>query len=94
MDTLLQFEQEEMSESILTLAAVARIADDERATLKAIEPNFPDGVGVLIEDDKEIPLTIREACNKIIHSKASRFELQWAEENPIWARWYKAQAMK
>jgi hypothetical protein len=91
MDDFRQFEEEEISEWILTLAAVARITDDELGTLKTIEPNFPDGVGVLEEGGKQVPLTIREACNKVIHAKTVHYEFGWTEENPIWGRWFRAQ---
>jgi hypothetical protein len=91
MDDFRQFEEEEISECILTLAAVARISDDELGTLKAIESNFPSGVGVLDEGGKQVPLTIREACNKIIHAKTVQYEFGWTEENPIWGRWFRAQ---
>ena len=62
------------------------------ASMQSIEPNFPEGVGVLKpEGEKDKPLTIREACNKIIHAKVVKYDLAWSEENPIWGRWYKDQ---
>jgi len=91
MDDFQQFEDEEISEWILTLAAIARVTDDELGTLKNVEINFPDGVGLLAEGGKQVALTIREACNKIIHAKTVRYEFAWAEENPIWGRWFRAQ---
>ena len=91
MDEFQQFEDEEISEWLLTLAAIARVTDDELGTLKNVEKNFPDGVGILEEGGKEAPLTIREACNKIIHAKTVEYEFGWTEENPIWGRWFKAQ---
>jgi hypothetical protein len=91
LDDFLQYSDEEMSENLVTLAAIARACDDELGTLKAIEPNFPKGVGILkLEGDKEKPLTIREACNKIIHVKVVKYDLVWSGENPIWGQWYKA----
>lgn len=90
MDVFRQFEDEEVSEWILKLAAIARITDDELGTLKAIEPNFPSGVGMLEEGGRAQPLSIREACNKVIHAKSARYEFGWTEEHPIWGRWFKS----
>jgi hypothetical protein len=69
MDDFQQFEDEDISEWLLTLAAIARVTDDELGTLKNVEKNFPDGVGTLEEGGQETRLSIREACNKIIHAK-------------------------
>jgi hypothetical protein len=91
MDNFQQFEDEEISEWLLTLAAIARVTDDELGTLKNVEKNFPDGVGTLEEGGQESPLSIREACNKIIHAKKVQYEFGWTEENPIWGRWFRAQ---
>lgn len=91
MDDFRQFEEEEISEWILKLAAITRITDDELGTLSTVEPNFPDGVGTLEEGGKHASLSIREACNKVIHATSVRYEFGWAEENPIWGRWLKAQ---
>lgn len=91
-DEFLQYSDEEISENLVTLAAIARACDDELGILQNIEPNFPDGVGVLkSEGEKDKPLTIREACNKIIHAKVVKYDFAWSEENPIWGRWYKDQ---
>lgn len=92
LDDLLQYLDEEISENLITLAAVARACDDELGILASIEPNFPNGVGSLspMEEDSK-PLTVREACNKIIHAKVVEYDLAWADENPIWGHWYKSQ---
>lgn len=92
LDDFRQFEDEEISENLLTLVAISRACDDELDTLAAIEPNFPNGVGWLkLEGSEKKPLTIREACNKVIHAKLVKYDLAWVEENPIWGRWYKDQ---
>ena len=91
IDDFLQYSDEEMSENLITLAAIARASDDELGVLKNIESNFPKGVGQLTpEGEKSRPLTIREACNKIIHAKVVEYDLAWSEENPIWDQWFKA----
>jgi len=92
LDVFLQYSDEEMSENLIILAAITRACDDELGMLKYIEPNFPEGVGLLKPDgEKDKPLTIREACNKIIHAKVVEYDFAWSEENPIWGRWYKDQ---
>lgn len=90
LDDFLQYSDEEISQNLVTLAAITRACDDELGMLKDIEPNFPEGVGLLKpEGEKDKPLTIREACNKIIHAKVVNYDLACSEENPIWGRWYK-----
>jgi hypothetical protein len=91
LDTLLQYQDEELSENLIKLAAIARACDDELHILAGIEPNFPNGVGFLMHDGvAEQPLTIREACNKIIHAKVVNYDFAWSDENPIWGAWYRA----
>lgn len=92
LDDFLQYSDEDISENLIKLAAIARACDDELGILKNIEPNFPKGIGQLIlEGEKSKPLTIREACNKIIHAKVVEYDFAWSEENPIWGQWFKAQ---
>jgi hypothetical protein len=83
LDDFLQYSGEELSENLPTLASIARACDDKLGTLKDIEPNFPDGVGLITaQGQNHEPLSIREACNKIIHAKAMKYDLAWSEENP------------
>lgn len=92
LDNFLQYSDEEISENLITLAAIARACDDELGILKNVEPNFPKGVGQLTpEGERSETLTIREACNKIIHAKVVEYDLTLSEENPIWGQWFKAQ---
>jgi len=92
LDDFLQYSDEEISENLITLAAITRACDDELGILKNIEPNFPEGVGLLKpEDESDKPLTIREVCNKIIHAKVVKYDFKYSEENPIWGQWYKDQ---
>lgn len=66
-------EEEEISRLLLTVAITARVIDDREGRV------FGRGetdCGVLradVANDKEVPLTLREACNKIIH--ANKFHL-------------------
>lgn len=67
---LQQYEEDEITRILLSTAITARIIDDR-------DGHYLDRVdttcGELIEDlstpDKNIPLNLREACNKIIHAK-------------------------
>ena len=91
LDDFRQFEDNEMSENLLTLAALARACDDESNQLANAGRSFPNGVGTLTTLKKVISLTLREACNKVIHANSVRYELARRPENPIWGKWYKDQ---
>lgn len=89
LDDFLQYSDDEITENLITLAATARAHDDELGALKKIESNFPKGMGwMMVEGENSKTLTIREACNKIIHAKVVNYDLAWAEENPIWGQWF------
>lgn len=95
LDSFLEYQEEEMSEDLIKLAAICRACDDELGILKDLEGNFPAGVGELvINKGKPQPLNIREACNKIIHAKSVEYDFAWSEANPIWERWFKSQGYK
>ena len=91
LDDLLQFEDEDLSESLLSLASLARAADDERRTLDVTAKEFPNGVGMLTSRGKVIPLAPREACNKVIHAASLAVDLALTDRNQIWDRWYRSQ---
>ena len=91
LDDLRQFEENEISETLLTLAALARACDDEYGLLGTSGNAFPNGVGALTTDKGVEPLTLREACNKIVHAKSLAYDLAKGCENPIWGKWYKDQ---
>lgn len=91
LDDLRQFEDTEISETLLTLAALARACDDEFGLLKQGDTVFPHGVGTLTTDNGIEPLTLREACNKIVHAQSLTYDLSRGNKNPIWDKWYKDQ---
>jgi hypothetical protein len=92
MDDFRRFEDEDQTEALLTLAAIARVTDDELKVLDGTKAAFPDGVGWLEEaPDQKAQLSVREACNKIIHADRVEYELAWSDENPLWAGWYRSQ---
>ena len=81
IDHLQQFEDDEITRILLSAAVTARVVDDR-------EEGFFERVagtcGVLVEEKNgapsEIPLTLREACNKIIHAKKIRFDVDETDE--------------
>lgn len=79
-----------ISEDLVSLAAMARAADDELATLKALEKVFPQGVGTLAAKGGVVPLMPREACNKVLHAKKFYPRLDMSSENPLYWAYYKA----
>lgn len=90
---LCQFEENEIAENLVSLAALARACDDESGGLKRFDKQRPEGVGYLIVDSKS-PLTAREACNKIIHATKIKYVLHLTKRNPIYDSWYKKQGLK
>ncbi|MEZ0173990.1 MAG: hypothetical protein AB9Q20_06710 [Candidatus Reddybacter sp.] len=91
LDDFRQFEENEISETLLTLAALSRACDDEHGLLGEADNAFPQGVGTLTTDKAVDPLSLREACNKIVHAKSLVYDLAKGTENPIWGKWYKDQ---
>lgn len=81
IDHLQQFEEDEITRILLSSAVTARVVDDrEGGALN----NLAGPCGVLAETragtTNEVPLTLREACNKIIHAKKIRFDVEETEE--------------
>jgi len=70
------FFETEATRILLSSAVVARVIDDRDNHLK----DYETFCGKLIEDfsnsPKEIDLTLREACNKIIHAKAVKYDVE------------------
>jgi hypothetical protein len=77
-----------ISEDLVSLAAMARAADDELETLSALKGVFPAGVGTLQVGDTTKPLSPREACNKVLHARKFRYRLEFSELNPLYAKYY------
>jgi hypothetical protein len=74
-----QFEDDEITRILLSCAITARVVDDrENGDLSRLA----GPVGLLAEpvDAPAGPLTLREACNKIIHAKKRRFDVEHTEE--------------
>jgi hypothetical protein len=90
LDDLRRFEDEVQTGRLITLAAVARVLDDDTKQLDGASSAFPGGVGWLEVSGRRTHLSIRDACNKIIHARAILYDLSWADENPLWGRWYAA----
>jgi hypothetical protein len=75
IDHLQQFEGDEITRILLAVAITARVIDDRNN--KVLDLVARD-CGTLIATDangtKETGLSLREACNKIIHAKKVRFD--------------------
>jgi len=93
LDSFLEHSDEEISELLVSLAALARAADDALDTLAQLEKTFPQGVGTLLINDTKTVLSLRQACNKIIHAKTSRWDFAVEERNPLYDAYFKAQGM-
>jgi len=72
--------QREVPNLLLRLAATIRAKDDDGSWL----PRMNSNVGELIEDVEgnapAVSLTIREACNKILHNDRTHFDLEIHEK--------------
>jgi hypothetical protein len=87
LDGFLRFEELDLTEALLALAAIARVSDDEVRTLDDVGAAFPAGVGQLQKGGGSKPLSVREACNKVIHATKVEYDLAWTTENPLWGPW-------
>jgi len=94
LDGFLQFEEQDLTEALLALAAIARVSDDEMRTLDDVKAAFPAGVGQFQVGGDYEPLSVREACNKVIHATKVEYDLAWTTENPLWGSWYRAQGLE
>jgi hypothetical protein len=89
LDTFLAFADDELSESLVSLAALARAADDELETLTPVDRAFSQGAGWLERGSGRERLSFREACNKILHAKRVEWELLRSYEIPLYKHFYK-----
>ncbi len=86
--------EDRISEELVSLAAMARAADDELATLAGARESFPAGVGTLTSGGITEPLSPREACNKVLHARKFSYRLELTEQNPLYARYYQARGLE
>jgi hypothetical protein len=98
-----QFESDEISRILLAVAITARVIDDRNN--KVLDLVARD-CGTLIDTDAnsatETGLSLREACNKIIHAKKVRFDISELDTtetylNPViylYGEWRKGQEWK
>lgn len=71
-DHLQQCEGDEITRILLVVAITARVIDDrEQKVFDLIAGNC----GTLVDGEERKDLTLREACNKIIHATKVRFDL-------------------
>ena len=81
IDHLQQFEEDEITRILLSAAVTARVLDDREG---GILKDLAGHCGILSETlngkTNEEPLRLREACNKIIHAKKIRFDIEETDE--------------
>lgn len=71
-----EVEEDEITRLLLTLAVTARVIDDRQGhVLERVGSNCGKLKKNIDEHDDEI-LSLREACNKIIHAKKIHFDLE------------------
>ena len=71
-----QHEGDEITRILLAVAITARVIDDrQNKVFDAISESCGTLVDVVATPGEESPLSLREACNKIIHAQKIRFDL-------------------
>lgn len=90
LDSFLAEADSEISELLVSLAALARAADDSLNTLDTVANSFPNGVGLLRTHAAQQPLSPRQACNKILHATAIAWELSINDRNPLYEDYYRS----
>lgn len=89
-----EFEQNEIEHLLLQIAILVRAADDSAKSGQTIGVSWNPEVGKLIQDtktNKKENLTLREACNKIIHAQKVNYELN--RNNELWRTYVKPSFM-
>lgn len=73
-----EFEQNEIEHLLLQIAILVRAADDAARSGQTIGGSWNPKVGKIIQNiktNKKEDLTLREACNKIIHAQKVSYDL-------------------
>lgn len=74
------FEKVEIEHTLLNIATLFRTADTNAINGRTFYDRWNPVVGELVVDSKDnYQMTLREACNKIIHSKEIKYEIQEGE---------------
>ncbi|MCP5329823.1 MAG: hypothetical protein H7A05_10290 [Pseudomonadales bacterium] len=77
IDQVGQYFDVETQRILISAATISRVIDDNEEQQFRLS-NFNTACGVLIEnteESQEIELTLREACNKIMHASAYRYDI-------------------
>jgi hypothetical protein len=70
-----EFEEAEITHLLVSIAARVRMVQDrERARFEKLRTNCGDLIPDVKQPRKKVPLTLREACNKIIHANRFNFD--------------------
>ena len=90
LDNFLSESDSEIAEHLVSLAALARAADDSLDTLSAVGKVLPNGVGMLRSRGEQQPLSPRDACNKILHAASIAWQFPVEERNPLYDNYYRS----
>jgi hypothetical protein len=71
-----EFEQAEIGRLLLSLAVRIRVLDDRGQVPRA---TMQRSCGVLEEGADKMPLSLREACNKVVHASSAQFYIAFLD---------------
>ena len=77
-------EKDQVHDALISYAALMRVNDDLNNSFKIHEENSPSGVGTIEYNGTKKPLTLREACNKVIHASSYEWELSYSHDHPLY----------
>lgn len=75
---------------MVALAAMVRAVDEQFDSFTEYQKRNPNGVGKLETEKGSIILTVREACNKIIHANEAQLEWRVLTAHPLYEQIYQA----
>jgi len=82
-----EYENEQLHDALISFSALMRVNDDITGGFKAHKENNAEGVGTLNFKETTGPLSLREACNKIIHCTKYEWKLTYSKEHPIYPKY-------
>jgi hypothetical protein len=78
-------EHDQLHDALVSFSAIMRVNDDLLKSFEKHKKGNPSGVGnITYGNDTTKPLTLREACNKIIHCRKYEWNLAYSNEHPIY----------
>ncbi len=80
-------EDKHIFDSLVSFAAMMRVNDDLSGYSDKQLEHEPNGVGTLTKNGVSEPLSLREACNKIIHASTIEIRLDHLDTHPIYPKY-------